>query len=118
MKEKTMRLPIFIACAALTAATGAAFVTGAVQAVPNPATEVVLPKGTVVSLRLETDLKSGRDKAGKSVLFTVNQNVYSKSHVLLLETRRSRSRPCREFGRTRFFGPGGQADIHLRLCAG
>ncbi len=85
VKEKTMRLPSFIACAALTGATGTAFVMGAVQAAPNPAAGAVLPKGMVVSLRLETDLRSGQDKAGKTVLFTVNQNVYSKSHVLLLE---------------------------------
>ena len=80
-----MRLPISVAYAALTAATGAVCVMGAVQAAPNSAAETVLPKGTVVSLRLETDLQSGRDKAGKTVLFTVNQNVYSKSHALLLE---------------------------------
>jgi hypothetical protein len=85
MKEKTMHLPSFIFSAALTAATGTAFVMGAVHAAPNPAAGAVLPKGTVISLRLETDLQSGRDKAGTIVLFTVNQNVYSKSHVLLLE---------------------------------
>ena len=81
-----MRLPIFVVCAVLTTATGAVFVAGAVQAGPDPAARAgVLPKGTVVSLRLKTDLQSGRDKAGETVLFTVNQNVYSKSHVLLLE---------------------------------
>lgn len=75
-----MHLPIFISCAVLTAATGA------VQAAPAAgAGAVVLPKGTAISLRLETNLQSGRDKAGKTVLFTVNQNVYSKGHVLLLE---------------------------------
>ena len=73
-----MRLPIFIFCAALTAPMAA------VQAAPVAA-PAVLAKGTPISLRLETDLQSGRDKAGKIVLFTVNQNVYSKGHVLLLE---------------------------------
>ncbi len=76
-----MRLPIFIFCAALTAPMAA------VQAAPVAAATApaVLAKGTPISLRLETDLQSGRDKAGKIVLFTVNQNVYSKGHVLLLE---------------------------------
>ena len=44
----------------------------------------ILPKGTPVRLRLETDLRSGRDKAGQPILFTVAENVYSQSHVLLI----------------------------------
>ena len=80
-------------CAAFTAVTGAAFtaLTGAaLHAAPAPALgaagpPAVLPKGTSLVLRLETDLQSGRDKIGKTVLFTVNQNVYGKGHQLLLE---------------------------------
>ena len=44
----------------------------------------VLPKGTPVRLRLENDLRSGRDKAGEPVLFTVAQDVYGPNHTLLL----------------------------------
>ena len=44
----------------------------------------VLPKGTPVRLRLENDLRSGRDKVGEPVLFTVAQDVYGPNHVLLL----------------------------------
>ena len=51
----------------------------------EPASGVtVLPKGTPVRLRLENDLRSGRDKVGQPILFTVAENVYSQSHVLLL----------------------------------
>lgn len=78
-----MRFDSFIFCAALTAVTGAAL-----HAAPAPASAaapVVLSKGTLLLLRLETDLQSGRDKTGKTVLFTVNRNVYGASHVLLLE---------------------------------
>lgn len=77
-----MRSYSFAFCAALFAA-GAAL-----HAAPAPASAaapVVLSKGTSLLLRLETDLQSGRDKAGQTVLFTVNQNVYSKNHMLLLE---------------------------------
>ena len=76
-----MRFNSFIFCV-VTAVAGAAL-----HAAPAPvsAEASVLPKGTSIVLRLETDLQSGRDKAGKTVLFSVNQNVYGKGHVLLLE---------------------------------
>ena len=45
---------------------------------------VVLPKGAPVRLRLENDLRSGRDKVGEPVLFTVAQDVYGPHHVLLI----------------------------------
>ena len=81
VKEKIMRSYI-IFCTALTAVTGAAL-----HAAPASASAgaPILPKGTSIVLRLETDLQSGRDKAGKTVLFSVNQNVYGAGHVLLLE---------------------------------
>lgn len=74
-----MRSYSFIFCA-VTAVTGAAL-----HAAPASTAAPVLPKGASIVLRLETDLQSGRDKAGKTVLFSVNQNVYGAGHVLLLE---------------------------------
>lgn len=53
------------------------------SAAPTSGTNV-LPKGTPVRLRLENDLRSGRDKVGEPVLFTVAQDVYSPNHVLLI----------------------------------
>ena len=44
----------------------------------------VLPKGTPVRLRLESSLRSGQNKAGQAVLFTVTENVYGPNHTLLL----------------------------------
>ncbi len=51
------------------------------QTVPSQA---ILTKGTPIRLRLEMDLRSGRDKTGEPVLFTVDQNVYGPGHTLLL----------------------------------
>ena len=55
-------------------------------AVPSVASPLVpvLPKGTTIHLRLDSSLRSGRDKAGQTVLFTVTENVYGPNHTLLL----------------------------------
>lgn len=77
-----MRFYVPVLCAALAAATGAA-TSYAVPAAPvSP--QAVLAKRTPVRVRLETDLRSGRDKVGVPVLFTVDQNVYGANHILLL----------------------------------
>ena len=59
---------------------------GGVQADPAVTTgsTAVLPKGTIVRLRLDTDLKAGETKAGQQVTFTVDQDVYGPNHILLL----------------------------------
>ena len=41
-------------------------------------------QGAIVRLRLETDLEAGRSKPGDPLHFTVDRDVYSSGHVLLL----------------------------------
>ncbi len=57
--------------------------TCAIPGIASPLVPV-LPKGTPVRLRLDSSLRSGRDKVGQTVLFTVTENVYGPKHVLLL----------------------------------
>ena len=69
----------------LAAATGSLALLAALPlfAAPTSTTNLLL-KGTLVHLRLENDLCSGRDKVGEPVLFTVAQDVYSPNHILLI----------------------------------
>jgi hypothetical protein len=53
---------------------------------PVPVGRLVLPEKTEIKLTLEKDLKSGADKAGETVPYEVDRDVYSPfpSHVLLI----------------------------------
>lgn len=55
-----------------------------VPAAAAPTTGAFLPKGTPVRLRLDSSLRSGQNKTGQTVLFTVTENVYGPNRVLLL----------------------------------
>jgi len=79
-----MRLLVPI-CAALTLAAGSAYADPAApSAVPGSLTAGVLAKGTIVRLRLDTDLQGGQSKVGDPVRFTVDWDVYGANHALLL----------------------------------
>lgn len=83
-----MRFYVPVLCAALTAATSAAL-HAAPAASPAPPiaapAQSIVAKRTPIRVRLEADLRSGRDKVGEPVIFTVDQNVYGQNHTLLLE---------------------------------
>lgn len=69
-----------VICAALALGVSSAHADPAV----TPGSTVVLPKGTIVRLRLDTELKAGDSKPGDPVQFTVDRDVYGPNHVLLL----------------------------------
>lgn len=84
-----MRSHVPVLCAALSATASGALIAApaAPPIAPTTAapTQSVLAKRTPIRVRLETDLRSGRDKVGEPVIFTVAQNVYGPNHTLLLE---------------------------------
>lgn len=80
-----MRFIVLTICAALTLASGSVSAGPSIPAAtPGSVSADVLPKGTIVRLRLETDLEAGSSKPGDSVQFTVDRDVYGANHVLLL----------------------------------
>ncbi len=80
-----MRLFIPALCAALTfAASGVSADPAALAGTSSPAAASILTKGTIVRLRLDTDLEAGSSKPGDSVQFTVARDVYGPDHTLLL----------------------------------
>jgi len=80
-----MRSFAFTLCAALTLASGSAYADPpASPEMPSVLAASVLAKGTIVRLRIETDLEAGRSKPGDPVQFTVDRDVYGPDHVLLL----------------------------------
>ncbi len=80
-----MRFIIPTICTALTLAAGSVYADPAAPAVtPGKLTAGVLPKGTIVRLRLDTDLEAGQSKPGDPVRFTVDRDVYGADHTLLL----------------------------------
>lgn len=84
-----VRSHVPVLCAALSATASGALIAApaAPPIAPTTAapTQSVLAKRTPIRVRLETDLRSGRDKVGGPVIFTVAQNVYGPNHTLLLE---------------------------------
>ncbi len=85
-----MRFISLTICTALTLAACSVSADSAAPAVtpgsvtPGSVTASVLPKGTIVRLRLDTDLEAGQSKPGDTVRFTVDRDVYGANHVLLL----------------------------------
>ena len=81
-----MRFIVSTICAALALGAGSVQADPAVAPIStvSPGSAVVLPKGTIVRLRLDTDLTAGEAKADQPVAFTVDQDVYGPNHVLLL----------------------------------
>lgn len=81
-----MRFIVSTICAVLALGAGSVQAGPAVPPASStaPGSTVVLPKGAIVRLRLDTDLKAGESKAGQAVTFTVDQDVYGPNHTLLL----------------------------------
>ena len=79
-----MRFLVPTTLSAVCAALALGAVTAQVALAVPAGSTVVLPKGTSVRLRLDTDLKAGESKEGQQVMFTVDQNVYGPNHALLL----------------------------------
>ncbi len=89
-----------------------------------PTTGAVLPKGTPVRLRLDSSLRSGQDKTGQTVLFTVTENVYGPHHTLLLAkgtpaqghiTESAGHGPLRRTGRLAFTCDEARTESGLRI---
>ena len=79
-----MRFFVPALCTAIATASAASLLHADPVPAALTAPQAVLSQGTKIPLRLETGLRSGRDKAGEPVLFTVNQNIYGPGHRLLL----------------------------------
>lgn len=96
----------------------------AVPVAAAPIAGAVLPKGTPVRLRLDSSLRSGQNKAGQTVLFTVTENVYGPHHTLLLAkgtpaqghiTESTGHGPLRRTGRLAFTCDEARTEIGLRI---
>ena len=80
-----MRFLIPTLYAALTLAAGSVYADPPVPAMASSSvTAGTLTKGTIVRLRLDTDLEAGTSKPGDTVQFTVDRDVYGPDHILLL----------------------------------
>jgi len=76
----------------------------------GPATggKIVLPERTEVRMRLNEDLKSGANKEGEEVPFSVASDVYGPGHVLLIPAGASAYGKVTKSSRRNFFGKPGK----------
>lgn len=79
-----MRLFISALCAALTLAASGVSADPAALSGASGLSGASLTKGTIVRLRLDTDLQAGVSKPGDVARFTVDRDVYGSHHTLLL----------------------------------
>lgn len=73
--------------------------------------KIVLPERTEVRMRLGADLKSGANKTGEEVPFTVANDVYGPGHVLTIMQGAAAYGKITQSSRRGMFGKAGKLDF-------